>query len=140
MKQSPVKFRPHHYLCALGFQGKGYSEDFTANMHAIVVEQLRADGGDTREIQTVGWTDDICGPCPKRRGRLCSDQPKIKSLDRSHAAALKLEPNEILTWGQAKERIKKHVPAGSLSSVCAGCQWLEYGMCEAALKELHEQG
>lgn len=135
---APLKFRPHHYLCALGFQGKGYSESFTLNMHAIVEEQLRVEGGDARVIQTVGMTDDICGPCPKRRGRLCSNQPKIKTLDRSHASALKLSANEVLTWGEAKARIKKHVPVGSLKTVCAGCQWLEYGMCEAALKALHE--
>ncbi|WP_380058498.1 DUF1284 domain-containing protein [Falsihalocynthiibacter sp. SS001] len=139
MSNSPVKFRPHHFLCALGFQGKGYSDDFTANLYEIVEGQLRADGGDDVLIQTVGMTDDICGPCPKRRGRLCSDQPKIKSLDRSHAAALKLKPNETLTWGEAKARIKKHVPVGSLSQVCAGCSWLEFGMCEAALSRLHQE-
>ena len=137
-QRPPLKFRPHHFLCALGFQGKGYSEEFTANMHAIVVEQLRVQGGDAREIQTVGHTDDICAPCPKRRERLCSDQAKIKMLDRSHAAALKLAANEVLTWGEAKARILQNVPVGSLEKVCVGCQWLEFGMCEAALSALHQ--
>ncbi len=132
-----MRFRPHHFLCALGFEGKGYSDVFTANMAAIVVGRLRAPGGDTVEIQVVGATDDICAPCPKRRGRLCSDQSKIKTLDRSHAAALRLEPSEVLTWGAAQDRIIKHVPPGALKSVCAGCQWLEYGMCEKALSALH---
>jgi hypothetical protein len=107
-------------------------------MHRIVTDRLRAVGGDDVEIRTVGMTDDICAPCPKRRGRLCSDQTKIKTLDRSHAAALKLAPNEVLTWGQAKARIRANVPVGGLSKVCEGCSWLEYGMCEAALKALHE--
>ncbi|MDE0589288.1 DUF1284 domain-containing protein [Halocynthiibacter sp. C4] len=135
----PIKFRPHHFLCSLGFQGKGYSPEFTQNMYEIVVERLRAKGGDEEVIQTVGLSDDICGPCPKRRGRLCTEQSKIKSLDRAHAAALKLKPNEQLTWGEAKARIKANVPSGHLSEICKGCQWLEYGLCETALAELHAE-
>lgn len=133
----PIRFRPHHFLCALGFQGKGYSPDFTQNMHDIVVDRLRAKGGDEVLLQTVGLSDDICAPCPKRRGRLCTEQSKIKVLDRAHATALKLAPGEQLTWGEAKARIKAHVPPGYLETICKGCQWLEYGMCERALDELH---
>lgn len=28
----PVRYRPHHFLCSLGYEGKGYSEAFTDNM------------------------------------------------------------------------------------------------------------
>ena len=38
----PIRFRPHHFLCSLGFEGKGYSEAFTANMTGIVMGRLRA--------------------------------------------------------------------------------------------------
>lgn len=133
----PVRYRPHHFLCSLGFQGKGYSESFTANMTAIVMGRLRATNGDDTVIEVVGATDDICAPCPKRRGRLCSNQDKIKTLDRAHAAALHLAPHERLTWGAAKERIRANVPPGSLKVLCAGCEWEPYGMCEDALKKLH---
>ena len=66
----PLRYRPHHFLCSLGFEGKGYSDAFTANMDAIVMGRLRASGGDAIEIRVVGAADDICGPCPKRRGSL----------------------------------------------------------------------
>lgn len=135
--RGPLRFRPHHFLCALGFQGKGYSSDFTANMHAIVVGQLRGEDGDATLIEVTGFADDICGPCPKRRGRLCSAQAQISALDRRHANALQLSPREILTWGEAQERIRAHVEPGSLSTLCGNCRWLEYGLCEAALSELH---
>ncbi|WP_284165582.1 DUF1284 domain-containing protein [Frigidibacter sp. SD6-1] len=102
----PIRYRPHHFLCSLGFQGKGYSEGFTANMTAIVMGRLRATGGDATVIEVTGATDDICAPCPKRRGQLCTNQDKIKTLDRAHAAALRLEPHETLTWGEAKGRDK----------------------------------
>ncbi|HQU70116.1 MAG TPA: DUF1284 domain-containing protein [Albidovulum sp.] len=135
----PIRYRPHHFLCSLGFEGKGYSENFTANMTAIVMGRLRAEGGDATVIAVTGATDDICAPCPKRRGRLCTNQDKIKTLDRAHAAALKLEPREVLTWGEAKDRIRANVPAGSLKTLCAGCEWEAYGMCEAALSRLHNE-
>ncbi|MGB0499398.1 MAG: DUF1284 domain-containing protein [Rubricella sp.] len=133
----PVRYRPHHFLCSLGYEGKGYSEAFTANMTAIVIGRLRAEGGEETVIEVTGHTDDICAPCPKRRGRLCTSQDRIKVLDRAHAHALRLKPGERLTWGQALERIREHVQPGDLSTICAGCQWLELGVCETALERLH---
>ena len=53
-------------------------------------------------------------------------------------AELKLEPRERLTWGQAQQRILDNVPPGSLATLCAGCQWLDLGLCESALQDLHD--
>ena len=139
MAQDPVTFRPHHFLCSLGFQGKGYSDAFTANMSGIVVDRLRAPGGDDTVIEVTGATDDICAPCPKRRDTLCTEQDKIAALDRRHARALGLFVGSTLTWGEAKRRIIKRVPPGSLETLCAGCQWLELGLCEQALSGLHAE-
>jgi len=134
----PLQFRPHHFLCSLGFLGAGYSEEFTANMTDIVIHRLRAEGGDDVSIEVIGATDDICGPCPKRRGALCTNQENIAALDLSHSKALGVRPGDKLTWGQAKARIKSLVKPGDLSKVCAGCQWLEYGYCEESLQALHD--
>ena len=133
----PLQFRPHHFLCSLGFRGAGYSDGFTENMTEIVVGRLRAEGGDAEEIEVIGATDDICGPCPKRRGHLCTDQTKIAALDLSHSKVLGVRPGDRLTWGQAKARIKSLVKPGDLETVCAGCQWLELGYCEESLTNLH---
>lgn len=134
-----LQFRPHHFLCALGYRGAGYSDAFTANMTDIVVGRLRATGGDDVQIEVIGATDDICGPCPKRRGDLCVNQDNIAKLDLSHSKALGVRPGDTLTWGQAKARIKSLVKPGELATVCAGCQWLELGYCEDSLKALHEE-
>ena len=133
-----VRYRPHHFLCSLGFEGKGYSEAFTANMTAIVMGRLRAAGGDATLIEVTPATDDICAPCPKRRGPDCATQDKIATLDAAHAAALDLQPGLRLTWGQAQARIRASVPPGSLKTLCKGCEWEPYGMCERALARLHE--
>ncbi|WP_232820648.1 DUF1284 domain-containing protein [Thalassobius sp. I31.1] len=134
---APLQFRPHHFLCSLGFQGKGYSDDFTANMVQIVEKGLRAPGGDDQQIEVVRNTDDICSPCPKRRGLRCSNQDGIEKLDKAHLRALKLDYGQVITWGEAQKRIRKHVAPEGLQVICAGCQWLQYGMCEAAVRELH---
>jgi hypothetical protein len=135
-----VKFRPHHFLCALGFVGKGYSDRFTANMTAIVEGRLRAPGGEGTPIEVVGRLDDICAPCPRRAGSGCSVQEKIDRLDAAHAAALGLTAGDRLTWGAAQSRIRARVRPGDLARLCTGCEWLELGLCEAALGRLHGKG
>ena len=137
---APLRFRPHHFLCSLGFKGKGYSDAFTANMSRIVVEGLRAPNGDATKIEVVGNLDDICAPCPKRCGNLCQAQEKIEEIDARHAKALSLHPGDRLTWGQAKARMKSNVRPEDLTQICKGCQWLELGLCEASVRDLLETG
>ncbi|MGO4855142.1 DUF1284 domain-containing protein [Phaeovulum sp. W22_SRMD_FR3] len=134
----PLRYRPHHFLCSLGFEGKGYSPEFTANMTAIVMGRLRAAGGPEVEIEVTTTADDICTPCPARIGQGCESQGKIEKLDRAHAAALGLTAGDRLRWGAALDRMRA-LPEGILSEICAPCQWLAYGMCEAALARLRAQ-
>ena len=131
-----VRFRPHHFLCALGFEGKGYSDRFTANMAEIIEGRLRGPEGNAVEIEVVDAADDICAPCPKRIGTLCAAQSKINRLDQAHAEALSITPGDILTWGEARGRIKAHVMPETLDTICAECSWLKHGMCKAALARL----
>lgn len=139
MTDAPLRYRPHHFLCSLGFEGKGYSDAFTANMGAIVEGRLRAPGGDATVIEVTAAADDICAPCPRRRGAGCEAAAKIADLDAAHAAMLNLVTGERLTWAEAKARIRAHVPPGSLARLCAGCEWEPLGLCEAALARLHDE-
>ncbi|MBW0157375.1 DUF1284 domain-containing protein [Sedimentimonas flavescens] len=135
MNDTPLRYRPHHFLCSLGFEGKGYSPEFTTNMTAIVMGRLRAARGDEVVIEVVEDTDDICAPCPSRRGTACGSGYHINQLDAAHAAALGLKPGDKLTWGEARERMRA-LPDNALSEICAPCQWLAFGMCTAALGRL----
>ena len=131
-----ISFRPHHFLCSLGYQGKGYDDAFTANMDAVVADGLHQSGGDDTLITVVRQADEICAPCPQRRGQGCASQRKIDGLDDRHAARLNLMEGEQLTWAEAKERIAAKVKSGDLADLCEGCQWLELGLCEDALTRL----
>lgn len=136
----PIRYRPHHFLCSLGFENKGYSDAFIANMADIVMGQLRTPDGSDKIIEVTVQADDICAPCPKRRDLGCVEQPKIDALDQAHAAALGLKDGDQLTWGDALARIKARVAPRDLRRICKDCAWLEYGMCEAAVARLHDAG
>lgn len=135
--RAPIRFRPHHFLCALGFQGAGYSPAFTANMSDIVDGRLRDAGGENIKITVTFVADSICTPCPERRGLGCVKINTIKQLDERHAKALGLRDGDCISWGEALKRIKANVKPGSLSTLCQNCQWLDLGACEGALERLH---
>jgi uncharacterized protein len=123
-----ISFRPHHFMCTLCFQGKGYSPDFIRNYKNIVKNLT-----DETPIHVTEHTDSICAPCPHKRELKCASQEKIASLDKSHAEVLKLQPDETLTWAQAKERIKKHMTLEKFHKICEPCSWKSYGLCESVL-------
>lgn len=113
MTDAPIRFRPHHFLCALGFEGKGYSEDFTANMAAIVDARLRAPGGGDVQIEVTATADAICAPCPSRRGAGCESGDRIAQLDAAHARALGLAPGDRISWAEARARMRALSVAGA---------------------------
>jgi len=132
---SNIAFRPHHFLCALCFQGKGYSPKFIENFTAIM-QQLNAAEGDAVQIEVVAETDSICHPCPHRREKKCTSQDKILQLDQAHAAILKLRSGDILTWGEAKQRIKQFMAIEHFHKACEPCEWKKLGICEMTLVSL----
>ncbi len=135
-----VEFRPHHFLCTLGFEGKGYSEQFTQNYQDIA-DRLRAgDGsGDSIQIHVVAGSDAICGPCPNRRDSVCSGEEKIRRLDQAHSQALGIRPGDTLTWGDAKKLLAQKMSVEKFEAACAPCAWKAMGVCKAALLKVRAE-
>jgi hypothetical protein len=139
------EFRPHHFLCTVGFQGKGYSPAFVKNYAAISTE-LKGPGfengyqeissGDAVKIRVVNKTDSICGPCPSKRGDLCETQEKIDRLDLAHADILGIKSGDELTWCEAKKRIAGSFTVENFNVACEPCSWKPLGICKTALLEL----
>ncbi len=127
-----ISFRPHHFLCTLCFQGKGYSPHFVANYEKIV-QQLRTEEGDDTPIKVVRETDSICTACPHSRGTKCNTEESIVPLDEAHAAALGIKEGDILSWGEAKELIREKIDLEKFKSICSTCSWQPLGICERAL-------
>ena len=134
-----ITFRPHHFLCTLGFEGKGYSAEFVRGFQ-LVADRLRATrDGDSVTIQVKASADSICEPCPSRIGEGCASDAKIRALDDAHASVLGLTHGQILTWGDAKMLIAERMTDESFEAACAPCSWKALGVCERALHKLKEQ-
>lgn len=127
-----INFRPHHFLCTLCFQGKGYSPTFVANYENIAA-QLKENPDS--EISVVDRTDSICAPCPHRQGAQCATQDKISGLDQAHGDVLKIQPGEVLTWTAAKQRISAKLTLPEFHRICATCSWKSLGVCEQVLTD-----
>lgn len=133
-----IHFRPHHFMCALGFRGSGYSSLFVDNFSNIM-KVLNTNDGHDITIKVVFEADKICAPCPNRRGKLCTEQDKIERLDKAHAAALQLQAGDIITWKEAKERIRHTINFDVFDQICEGCSWKSLGYCASALRNLLEE-
>lgn len=128
-----IQFRPHHFICTLGFQGKGYSNFFIKNYEKIIA-QLNEDPGTL--IQVVCKTDSICQACPRREDALCEHQDSIERIDDGYQQILGLQENQVLSWDQAKEKVKDLVTLDQFHFICQKCEWKRFGVCEGALKRL----
>ena len=131
-----LEFRPHHFMCTLGFEGHGYSDEFV-RVYQEIADRLRVDpSGDECLIRVAPDTDSICEPCPNRREKLCTSEEKIRKLDAGHARVLGLKSNEVMSWGEAKSRIAEKMTSEAFETVCAPCSWKALGVCETALNRL----
>lgn len=135
-----LRFRPHHFLCTLGFEGKGYSEEFVRG-YQVIADQLRKRGieGDNTPIEVVESTDSICQPCPNRQGTSCATEEKIRALDGAHMKVLGIRGGDTLTWGEAKKKIAEKMTVEAHHKACAPCAWRSLGLCEAALVKLQRE-
>lgn len=129
-----ISFRPHHFLCTLGFQGEGYSPDFVKN-YAQIVEALQKD--EELPIQVVSGGDSICSACPHQGIRGCTVEEKIQRLDRCHSQILNLRSGDVVSWKEGQQRLKEYMTLENFHQACAGCEWKAWGVCEDALKKLH---
>ncbi|MBC7385061.1 MAG: DUF1284 domain-containing protein [Cryobacterium sp.] len=138
--KSEFRFRPHHFLCTIGFEGKGYSEAFVENYAEIARTLRNTPEGDETIIEVTSGTDSVCLPCPNRRGAACESESKIRLLDEAHAHVLGLKIGDRLTWGEAKKRIRSLMSLEKFDVVCAPCAWKKAGLCEKALLKLKKSG
>ena len=116
---SPLTMRPHHALCALFFEGKGYSPAFIENMTAILAEP-------SQMVHITMGCDSLCRDCPHNQDGICDDEVKVAQFDQQ---VLDLS-GEIFQDEQAKflSELCQSVydtilRQGRLAEVCGECEW-----------------
>lgn len=133
MAHTPLTFRPHHVLCTLGFEGKGYSPAFVAN-YASIKTALTP----TTPIQIRDGLDHICQACPHQKGDTCAKESLIQALDTRHRHALQLQ-NTCYPWQALVNKVAAHIQPHHLDQLCQGCTWLALGVCKVAVQRLKDQ-
>ena len=111
----------------------GYSPYFVEN-YSQVVDTLYKN--EDCSLQVVAADDSICKACPHQSIKGCAVEEKIQGLDARHSQILNLKPGDILSWKEAQQRLKDNMTLEAFHHACAGCEWKELGVCEAALSKL----
>lgn len=113
--------RGHHLLCLKGFQGYGYSEDFSENMAKI--NDLRKHEDVT--IKLVSSSDDICKSCPNLKNNLCENEIQNKRIvEMDMNVLLKIDKNKEYNSTDLFKKIDEIFPdKKSVENICFNCIW-----------------
>lgn len=120
-----IQIRAHHLLCMQGFQGYGYSEEFTENM-AHITDKLRENPSTFLKI--VLGSDSICDYCPHYSNGSCNMEPtsesRIRLMDDLLIRELKLKEGSVISWAEVKS-LTNNLSPQAISKVCGNCFWGE---------------
>ncbi len=121
-KKVMFRFRPHHLVCFLSFQGKGYDSDFVNGVNEILTA-LKSNPNE-KLITVVYDCDSACEKCPNRNSGKCKDDEVITALDSAYTKLLKI--NEGNQWSFADmQLIPQHISKADFVKICGKCQWFE---------------
>lgn len=125
---SNEKFRAHHILCTLLYEGKGYSGAFCENMNAVTG---RLEENQNERFTLVAQPDIICGNCPNltATGECESSGERVVSKDRRIMELLALTEQETYTYPELCRRTKEHMTEESFLQICGTCDWRKQGLC-----------
>lgn len=120
---SPVKIRAHHLLCLQGFQGYGYSKEFTRNMSHIK-DELNQNPTILLKIKTS--PDSICKHCPNCSNFKCNadatSEIRIREMDNLVLETLKIIEGQIVSWSKIRS-LTSNLSQKNLDKICGVCSW-----------------
>lgn len=115
--------RPHHGLCSLFFEGKGYNENFVRN-YSNILHLLNKD----TVIKLHTDTDIICRCCPENLNGICMSAEKVFDYDTKVLELCGLENECIIKWYDFQSLVIQNIlEKNKLSFICQKCCW--YDIC-----------
>lgn len=124
-KMTQYRIRPHHGMCLHFFEGKGYSDGFTAHM-AEVKERLSGEDSETAPatLVLVRETDEICSACPHNKGGICEAAEKVDCYDNGVLQYTGLTEGQQLSFHSFEQIVaEKILTPGYGKAICGDCQW-----------------
>ena len=121
---SALTLRPHHGMCLAFFEGKGYSDSFSAYMEQVLLRLFREDP----TVRLLPKADVICSHCPNNMGGVCATAEKVDRYDRAVLEHCGLAAGDELPWSAFSKLVHDHIlTAGKRPSICGNCEW--NGIC-----------
>lgn len=119
----PLRIRAHHILCMQGFQGLGYSKEFTKNMTRITEKILN---NPSFFIKIIIGVDSICKHCPHLSDGKCGmelDSLKvISSMDALVLKSLNMEAGSVISSEELISLTGTLTPK-TVKKICGDCSW-----------------
>jgi hypothetical protein len=130
-----LRLRGHHLLCLLGYQGMGYSADFTANMTRVY--QNLQEQPETL-VTLIEGPDDLCA-CypPEAEDYHCLNQSVIQR-DEQVIHRLGLQIGTQVQWSTVMDRVRAHLVPEDIQVLCNTCSWRSLGVCEAGIQRIQQ--
>ena len=119
-----MKIRAHHLLCIQGFQGYGYSEEFTKNLSKII-RSLKSFSN--QKIEIITECDIICSYCPYNIDEIChkdkESYEKIKEMDAKVLEKLEIPDKSTFKANEIFSITNKRLTGFDLEEICGDCSW-----------------
>lgn len=135
-----LQLRPHNILCLQGWQGMGYSPEFTLNMDRIW-HHLQ-DHPETLVVLAPG-PDQLCRACPLNGPAGCqhdvAEGQWITAHDSATLARTGLAFYQPYPWQHIEHTIARSFTGAMLAGFCARCAWQPLGVCAAGIDRLRDR-
>ena len=120
--------RFHHLLCLPLFEGKGYSDGFSANM-ASIKERAENSG---EEINFICDFDSICENCPNKSEKGCllneDSAENIEDKDRYIMKLFGVESGFAASYKNALSLALERIDEEEFEKICGNCRWCKTGI------------
>jgi|GEM_PF-318827 len=137
---TPISLRAHNLLCLQGWEGMGYSPEFTANMNAI---HGHLSMHPESEVTLIVGPDSLCDACPLLEDQVCHhdrhDGGWITQHDHRTLERTGLIAGETYAWQAIEHAIAASFTGADLATFCARCRWQPLGVCSAGIDRLRDR-
>lgn len=130
-----IVLRFHHLMCIPLFEGKGYSDVFSANMLRIKT-CLEAKNSN---VTLICGFDIVCENCPNKTEKDClldfdsseSGCSKENIVDRDHLVSgiIGISEGSCIAYNKALEQARGKIGKEEFESICGKCRWFKAGVC-----------
>lgn len=121
MEKGSWPIRAHHGMCLAFFEGKGYSDGFTAHM-----ERVKRAMAENPRICVTDGADVICTACPNNQNGVCTDGEKVLEYDRQVLLRCGLKPGQELYFREFQKVVYEQILLPEKrEEICGNCQWTQ---------------